>query len=118
MVFRGPRRSAVEFSSPSRCLWGRGRERGGGPPTRRIPACDSRGPAFHSQRCCRVTAAPRTVLYIQHAAAPGGSAMSLLYTMQALDRARYHPVVALVRPADALARLYEDAGIRTVPWPG
>ncbi|HEU4881605.1 MAG TPA: glycosyltransferase family 4 protein [Longimicrobium sp.] len=65
-----------------------------------------------------MTAAPRTVLYIQHAAALGGSAMSLLYTMQALDRARYQPVVALVRPADALVRLYEDAGIRTVPWPG
>jgi glycosyltransferase involved in cell wall biosynthesis len=65
-----------------------------------------------------VTAVPRTVLYIQHAAALGGSAMSLLYTMQALDPTRYHPVVALVRPADALVRLYEDAGIRTVPWLG
>lgn len=44
--------------------------------------------------------------------------MSLLYTMQALDRTRYQPVVALVRPADALVRLYEGAGIRTVPWTG
>jgi glycosyltransferase involved in cell wall biosynthesis len=65
-----------------------------------------------------VTAAPRTVLYVQHAGTPGGSAMSLLYTMQGLDPARYRPVVALARPAEALVRLYEDAGIRTVPWTG
>lgn len=65
-----------------------------------------------------MTAAPRTVLYVQHAGAPGGSAMSLLYTIQALDPARYTPVVALVRPAPALARLYENAGIPTVPWTG
>jgi len=65
-----------------------------------------------------VTASPRTVLYVQHAAALGGSAMSLLYTLQGLDPARYRPVVALVRPAEELARLYEDAGIRTIPWEG
>jgi glycosyltransferase involved in cell wall biosynthesis len=44
--------------------------------------------------------------------------MSLLYTIQALDPARYRPVVALVRPTDELVRLYEGAGIRTVPWRG
>jgi glycosyltransferase involved in cell wall biosynthesis len=44
--------------------------------------------------------------------------MSLLYTIQALDPGRYQPVVALVRPADALVRLYEQAGIRTLAWPG
>lgn len=71
-----------------------------------------------SPQTFRVTAAPRTVLYIQHAGALGGSAMSLLYTIQALDRTRYAPVVALVRPADELVRLYEGAGIRTVRWPG
>lgn len=65
-----------------------------------------------------MTAAPRTVLYVQHAGTLGGSAMSLLYTIQALDPARYRPVVALVRPSDALVGLYEDAGIRTVPWQG
>ncbi|HEX6041333.1 glycosyltransferase family 4 protein [Longimicrobium sp.] len=65
-----------------------------------------------------MTSAPRTVLYVQHAAALGGSAMSLLYTIQGLDPARFTPVVALVRPADELARLYEGAGIRTVPWRG
>lgn len=65
-----------------------------------------------------MTPAPRTVLYVQHAGTPGGSAMSLLYTMQGLDPARYRPVVALARPAEALVRLYEEAGIRTVPWPG
>lgn len=58
------------------------------------------------------------MLYVQHAASLGGSAMSLLYTLQGLDRARYQPVVALVRPADELVRLYEDAGIRTIPWAG
>lgn len=62
--------------------------------------------------------APRTVLYVQHAGELGGSAMSLLYTMKGLDPARYRPVVALARPAEALQRLYEGAGIRTVPWTG
>lgn len=62
--------------------------------------------------------APRTVLYVQHAGALGGSAMSLLYTLQGLDPARYRPVVALVRPTDELVRLYEGAGLPTVPWQG
>lgn len=65
-----------------------------------------------------MTPSPRKVLYIQHAGALGGSAMSLLYTIQALDPARYTPTVALVRPTEELRRLYEDAGIPTLSWTG
>lgn len=63
-------------------------------------------------------ARPKRVVFVQHAGAPGGSAMSLLYTIAGLDRARFQPVVALARPMSALRSLYVDAGIETVDWPG
>lgn len=62
--------------------------------------------------------APKKVLYIQHAGSLGGSCMSLLYTLQALDRERFTPVVALIRPHPSVVRLYADAGIETLAWPG
>ncbi|HET6344157.1 MAG TPA: hypothetical protein VFH51_04450, partial [Myxococcota bacterium] len=58
------------------------------------------------------------VLYVQHAGSLGGSCMSLLYTLQGLDRRRYAPVVALIRPSPAVTALYRDAGIQVLPWPG
>jgi hypothetical protein len=61
---------------------------------------------------------PARLLYIQHAGDLGGSCMSLLYTMQALDRTRYEPIVALIRPTPAVARLYRDAGFEVIEWPG
>lgn len=63
-------------------------------------------------------AGPARILYIQHAGSLGGSCMSLLYTVQALDRRRYQPVIALIRPTEAVARLYQDAGFEVVEWPG
>jgi glycosyltransferase involved in cell wall biosynthesis len=61
---------------------------------------------------------PKKILYVQHAGSLGGSTMSLLYTIQGLDREKYHPVVALTRPSSEVANLYRDAGIDVVEWPG
>jgi len=61
---------------------------------------------------------PRKVLYLQHAGGFGGSIMALLYTIQALDRGRYDPIVALLYPNETLRRVYESAGIQVVSWPG
>jgi glycosyltransferase involved in cell wall biosynthesis len=61
---------------------------------------------------------PRKVLFVQHAGALGGSAMSLLYTALALDAERYTPIVALVRPSEPLVRLYREAGLPTIVWTG
>lgn len=58
------------------------------------------------------------ILYIQHAAGLGGSALSLLLTAQHLDKTKYEPVVALVRPSETLIGLYRDSGIPVMPWPG
>jgi glycosyltransferase involved in cell wall biosynthesis len=44
--------------------------------------------------------------------------MSLLYTIQALDRARYEPIVVAIRPSREVVALYQDAGIPTIKWPG
>ena len=61
---------------------------------------------------------PKRILYLQHASALGGSVLSLLYTIQALDRSTYVPVVALLYPNETLRRVYESAGIQVVSWPG
>ncbi|MHB1169158.1 MAG: glycosyltransferase family 4 protein [Longimicrobiales bacterium] len=61
---------------------------------------------------------PRRIVFVQHAGAPGGSAMSLLYTIAGLDPARFEPLVALARPTAALRSLYVDAGVETIDWPG
>ncbi len=61
---------------------------------------------------------PKRILYVQHASGLGGSALSLLYTIQQLDTSRYEPVVALIRPSRELITLYSDAGIRVIEWPG
>ena len=58
------------------------------------------------------------ILFVQHAAALGGSVMSLLYTMLALDKSKYEWVLALVRPSPEVLRLYREAGIQTFAWPG
>jgi glycosyltransferase involved in cell wall biosynthesis len=44
--------------------------------------------------------------------------MSLLYTVAGLDRRRWDPVVALIRPGEDVAALYRGAGIETVEWSG
>lgn len=60
----------------------------------------------------------KKILYIQHAGALGGSCMSLLYTMQGLDRSRFDPVVALARPSSELVAFYAKAGFKTISQPG
>lgn len=60
----------------------------------------------------------KSILYIQHSGSLGGSVMSLLYTIQALDKDKYHPVVALARPSTELINFYQQAGFETIPWDG
>lgn len=59
----------------------------------------------------------KRILYIQHAGGLGGSAMSLLYTMQGVS-CKYESIVALARPTPELFELYSKAGFETVPWAG
>jgi glycosyltransferase involved in cell wall biosynthesis len=60
----------------------------------------------------------KRILFIQHASALGGSCVSLLETIFALDKNRYEAVVALARPSEAVHAYYSSAGIRVVPWQG
>jgi glycosyltransferase involved in cell wall biosynthesis len=60
----------------------------------------------------------RRVLFIQHAGALGGSCVSLMYLLRALNRARYEPVVALIRPNPEVENYYRTAGFETLNWPG
>ena len=55
-----------------------------------------------------------TVLYVQHTFVLGGSAMSLLYLLQQVDRSRYEPVVACLYDAPEVVDLYRSNGFRTV----
>lgn len=57
------------------------------------------------------------ILFIQHAGAPGGSNMSLLYTLKALDRNRFAPSVALVFPSPGLKSFFEAEGIPVIAAP-
>jgi glycosyltransferase involved in cell wall biosynthesis len=57
-------------------------------------------------------------LHIQHARGLGGSAMSLLYTVQGLRARGYECVVALGKPTPEMHALYADAGFETIDWPG
>lgn len=64
-------------------------------------------------------AVAKRILFIQHTGiAYSGSARSLLYTMAGLDRERYQPIVALIRPCLPLIDLYQEAGIESIAWPG
>ncbi|MDD5596357.1 MAG: glycosyltransferase family 4 protein [Victivallaceae bacterium] len=60
----------------------------------------------------------KKILYIQHAGELGGSCISLLYTLQGLDQAKFEPVVALIRPNEKLVSFYENAGFQTIAAPG
>jgi len=57
---------------------------------------------------------PKRILYLQHAASLGGSCMSLLTTLQSLDRKRFEPVVAIANDSADVARFYESAGFPPV----
>jgi len=58
------------------------------------------------------------VLYVQHAGALGGSVMSLKYLLQGLDRDRFTPVVALLRPDAKVAETYRSIGVEVLEFPG
>jgi glycosyltransferase involved in cell wall biosynthesis len=58
------------------------------------------------------------VLYIQHASVLGGSCVSLLYTIQALDQDLFEPIIALVRPSPEVERYYRAKGIEVIAWEG
>lgn len=60
----------------------------------------------------------KRILYIQHANGLGGSCVSLLFTMQALDRRRYTPLLALARPAAAVSAFYREQGFEPIEWKG
>jgi glycosyltransferase involved in cell wall biosynthesis len=56
-------------------------------------------------------AAPRRILFVQHASALGGSAISLRYLMASLAALAYEPHVALLHPSTELRALYEGDGV-------
>ena len=60
----------------------------------------------------------KTILYIQHTGALGGSAMSLLYTVEHLDKHKYHPIIALTEPNEKIKKLYNTKDVKTIDWPG
>lgn len=57
------------------------------------------------------------ILYLQHAGAIGGSAMSLCYTLEGLDRSRFLPIIGLVKPGQSLRSLYNSIGVQTFDCP-
>lgn len=65
-----------------------------------------------------MTYSAKKILYIQHASTPGGSCMSLLYTMQSLNRTCYQPVLALANNAESVINFYKTAGFEPIPCPG
>lgn len=58
------------------------------------------------------------ILFVQHAGALGGSAYSLLYTMQGLRDAGYAPEVALTNPTELMEHFYFAAGFPVHAAPG
>lgn len=61
---------------------------------------------------------PKKILYIQHASSLGGSCTSLLYTMRALDKTKYQPILALANDSQIVIDFYKAAGFDPIPWPG
>lgn len=61
---------------------------------------------------------PRRILFIQHAWALGGAVVSLRYLVEALDRTRFEPIVALIHPSPELERFYAQSRVEQLPWPG
>ncbi len=58
------------------------------------------------------------ILYLHHGGGMDGSLVSLRELVRFLDRRRFDPVVALLRPGDEVRRALEDVGARTVSAPG
>ncbi len=60
----------------------------------------------------------KRILYIQHAGALGGSCISLLMALRSLDRTKYEPSLALIRPSPEVDDFYRREGFSPLPWPG
>lgn len=60
----------------------------------------------------------RRVLFVQHASGLGGSCVSLAYTIEALDRTKYEPIVALIQPTKQVVEYHASLGVEVIPWPG
>jgi glycosyltransferase involved in cell wall biosynthesis len=60
----------------------------------------------------------KRILYIQHAGALGGSAISLLSLIKELDRTQYEPIIACIHSHETILSFYQQAGIKVFYWPG
>jgi glycosyltransferase involved in cell wall biosynthesis len=58
------------------------------------------------------------VLYIVHSDSVGGADVSLRSLLEALDRARFEPVVACIHPVPAVMAWYAAAGVEVMHAPG
>jgi len=58
------------------------------------------------------------VLYIVHSDCVGGADVSLRSLLEALDPARFEPVVACIRPAPSVLEWYAAAGVEVMHAPG
>lgn len=60
----------------------------------------------------------KKILYIQHTNVAGGACLSLLYTLQNLDKTRYQPILSLAIPNKFIIYFYKTAGFEPILCPG
>lgn len=58
------------------------------------------------------------ILYLEHASAKGGSAVSLRYTVEGIDHERFEPIIALTRPTNSICDYHKDTPAELIEWPG
>jgi glycosyltransferase involved in cell wall biosynthesis len=58
------------------------------------------------------------ILFLHHSGGLDGSLVSLRELLRFLDRDRFEPLVALLRPGEEARRAIEEVGVATVRWPG
>ncbi|MGQ0668605.1 MAG: glycosyltransferase family 4 protein [Actinomycetota bacterium] len=58
------------------------------------------------------------VLFVQHASAPSGSAVSLGLLLRRLDPSRYEPILACIHPTPAIRAYYQGLGHAVIPAEG
>jgi len=59
----------------------------------------------------------KKILYIQHASTLGGSCMSLLYTIQGLNRVHYKPILVLANDKKSVINFYKSKGFKAITCP-
>lgn len=60
----------------------------------------------------------RRILYIDHSGARGGALLALCSLIGALDRGRYHPIVACIHDVPEVLEAYRATGAETLHAPG